>query len=52
MDQAPTQLAYPELTMYEAVAENAVRTPRDPAYDFYGKKTDYRTFIDTVDKAA
>ena len=52
MDQAPTQLAYPELTMYEAVAENAVRTPREPAYDFYGKKTDYRTFIDTVDKAA
>ncbi len=52
MNQVPTQLAYPELTMYEVVAENAVKTPQEPAYDFYGKKTDYRTFIDKVDQAA
>ena len=52
MGEENTQLSYPELTMYQVVARNAVLTPQEPAYDLYGKKTSYKKFIEDADRAA
>ena len=45
-------LEYPELTMYQMVARIAERFPDYPAYEFYGKKTMYRSFLQQIDQAA
>lgn len=45
-------LNYPEKTMYEMVEEAAQRLPDDYAYDFFGKKTTYKGFIENVNEVA
>lgn len=38
-------LEYPELTMFQMVERIAAQYPGEPAYEFYGKKTAYRSFV-------
>ena len=45
-------LEYPELTMFQMVERMAVQYPDEPAYDFYGKKTSYSSFISKIERAA
>ena len=45
-------LEYPELTMYQMVARIAEKYPDYPAYEFYGRKTVYRSFLQQIDQAA
>ena len=45
-------LEYPEVTMFEMVAKNAAIHPNFPAYEFYGRKTSYRRFVDRIEQCA
>lgn len=47
----PEHLVYPEGSMYEAVKESAIKLNKmdSVAYEFQGKKTTYRTFLDKID---
>ena len=45
-------LDYPELTMFQMVEKMALKYPKATAYEFYGVKTDYRTFIRKIEQAA
>lgn len=45
-------MPYPETTMFGAVKIAADRTPDEPALDFMGKVTDYKTFIRKIEAAA
>jgi long-chain acyl-CoA synthetase len=48
----PASIAYPELTLYEALAATAARVPRAIAWDFFGAQSDYRTLLAEVDRCA
>ena len=41
----PHSIDYPEKTMYEMIEDSARRYPGNIAYEFMGKKTDYRTSL-------
>lgn len=45
-------LEYPELTMFQMVERIAGQYPKEPAYEFYGRKTSYQTFIKRIERAA
>ena len=45
-------LEYPELTMYQMVERIAGQYPGEPAYEFYGRKTSYRSFVGRILRAA
>ena len=45
-------LEYPPLTMFQMVERMAQMYPDDYAYDFYGRKTSYRTFLQQILQAA
>lgn len=45
-------LEYPELTMFQMVERIAAQYPGEPAYEFYGKKTAYRSFVRRILRAA
>lgn len=45
-------LEYPELTMFQMVEQIARQYPKEPAYEFYGKKTSYRAFVQKIERAA
>lgn len=45
-------LDYPELTMFQMVERIALQNPKATAYEFFGVKTDYRTFIKKIERAA
>ena len=45
-------LEYPELTMFQMVERIASQYPDEPAYEFYGRKTSYRSFIKRIERAA
>ncbi len=45
-------LEYPALTMYDMVADIAGRYPSEPALDFYGVRTSYRSFVKKIEDAA
>ena len=45
-------LEYPEKTMYQMIARMAEEHPKMPAYEFYGKKTSYRTFHERILRTA
>lgn len=47
-----THLNYPDLTMFQMVARIADKYPKEPAYEFYGKKTSYSNFIKRIERAA
>jgi long-chain acyl-CoA synthetase len=45
-------LNYPEKTLTQMVEAMAEQYPEEPAYEFYGKKTSYRSFADRIHRAA
>lgn len=45
-------LEYPELTMFQMVERIARQYPKEPAYEFYGTKTSYRSFVQRIERAA
>ena len=45
-------LDYPEYSMYQQVTRNAESSPMEPAYEFYGKKVNYKQFKEKIDQAA
>jgi len=45
-------LDYPKLTMFQMIERMAEKFPNYPAYEFYGKKTTYRQFIQRIERAA
>jgi len=46
------QLNYPQKTMYQMVKEMAAKYPTAEAYEFFDKITDYKTFLEKIDKVA
>lgn len=49
---ATGHLDYPKLTMFQMVERIARQYPKEPAYEFYGQKTSYRSFIRHIERAA
>ena len=47
----PASLDYPNLTMYQMVAQAARRHPGHTAYVFMGKKTTYQEFMRRIEAA-
>ncbi len=45
-------LEYPRKTMFQMVQNIAQQYPKEPAYEFYGKKTNYETFLKKIENAA
>ena len=45
-------LTYPEATMFQLVEKIAGEYPDEPAYEFYGRKTSYRKFVQRIERAA
>jgi long-chain acyl-CoA synthetase len=45
-------LEYPALTMFQMVERIAGQYPKEPAYEFYGKKTSYQAFVQRIERAA
>jgi long-chain acyl-CoA synthetase len=45
-------LEYPSLTMFQMVERIAESYPHEPAYEFFGKKTSYRAFVEKIEQAA
>ncbi|MGD0335424.1 MAG: AMP-binding protein [Xanthobacteraceae bacterium] len=50
--KVPAQLAYPEVTLYEAVAHTAERVPDAVAWDFFDTTATYREFLASIDACA
>ena len=48
----PVSLNYPSLTMYQLLRQTAKQYPNTVAYDFKGKKTTYKVFLQKIDAAA
>lgn len=48
----PASLAYPETTLFEALAEAAARYPDHTALEFMGAETSYRTLVDEIEACA
>ena len=47
-----SHLEYPELTMFQMVNRIANKYPKEPAYEFYGRKTTYEAFVLRIEQAA
>ena len=45
-------LEYPSATMYEMVCRLRNQHPGEPAYEFYGRKTTYKAFVNRIDQTA
>lgn len=45
-------LTYPETTMYRQIMDTVEAYPHEPAYEFYNRKTSYRTFAEKINRAA
>ncbi|MCQ2771415.1 MAG: acyl--CoA ligase [Clostridia bacterium] len=43
---------YPEITMYQMVEDIAKKNPKAIAYEFFGSKTAFKTFVDDINQAA
>jgi long-chain acyl-CoA synthetase len=48
----PVTIAYPKVTMYEAVLQTVQEHPDDIAYDFLGYTATYKTFAQQIDRCA
>ncbi len=48
----PASIDYPRITLYEAVAATAARTPDAIAIDFFGTRSTYRELLAAIDRAA
>lgn len=47
-----SHLEYPKLTMFQMIEQIAGLYPKEPAYEFYGRKTSYLAFIRRIERAA
>ena len=47
-----THLKYPEKTVYQMIEAAAGMYPEEPAFDFYGRRTNYREFLSDITAAA
>ena len=47
-----THLVYPERTMFQMIEQVAKEYPGEPAYEFYGKKTSFGSFVRRIEAAA
>ncbi len=47
-----SHLIYPELTMYQMIKQSAEAHPDAPAYEFFGRKTDYADFLEEIRQCA
>ncbi len=45
-------LEYPALTMFQMVERIAREYPGEPAYEFYGRKTSYQSFVRRIEQVA
>lgn len=45
-------LEYPQVTMFQMIEAAAGQYPKAPAYEFYGTKTDYKTFLGKIEQTA
>ena len=45
-------LEYPDATMFEMVERASKQFPDEPAYEFYGRKTSYRAFVQNIERCA
>ena len=50
--RVPESLDYPEVTLYEAVAQAAARVPDAIAWDFLDTTSSYREFLAAIDRCA
>jgi long-chain acyl-CoA synthetase len=50
--KVPTTLAYPEVTLYEALAATARRVPGAVAWDFFGTRSTYAQLLAEIDRCA
>ena len=50
--ETPTSLNYPNLTMYQMLRQTAKQYPDSIAYDFKGKQTTYKAFLEAIEAAA
>ena len=48
----PHSLSYPEITLYQAVAATAARSPDALAWDFFDTTSTYRAFLAAIDDCA
>lgn len=48
----PKAIDYPKISMYEAVVNAAKTHMNVPAYEFQGKKTSYKRFVEKIEKTA
>jgi long-chain acyl-CoA synthetase len=48
----PTTLAYPEVTLYEALAATSARVPSAVAWDFFGTRSTYAQLLADVDRCS
>lgn len=48
----PASIDYPRITLYQAVAASAQRTPEAIAYDYFGTRVSYRALVASIDRAA
>ena len=48
----PAHLTYPKKTIYQMIQATAEKFPDLPAYEFMGKKTSYREFLQRIDRTA
>ncbi len=48
----PKTIDYPHKTMYQLLAENAKKYPKNIAYNFLGKETTYETFLERIETTA
>lgn len=45
-------LEYPDATMFEMVDNISKEYPDEPAYEFYGRITDYKTFVKRIERCS
>ena len=50
--EVPSSLAYPEVTLHEALAATAARVPDAVAWSFFGRESTYRELADDVERCA
>jgi long-chain acyl-CoA synthetase len=50
--KVPASLAYPSVTLYQAVADSAARVPEEVAWDFFDTTQTYREFLGAIDACA
>ena len=48
----PEEIAYPNKTLYQFVWDNNKDHPKDIVFDYFGRKINYQTFFDEVEKTA